>query len=165
MTHCPPASITSTVVRSSSSTSGGSAPTLLIRLPSMTMASLRAAALPEPSIRVPLRTTRVFLLAALMMILPVADRTTDVTSKRAASSTAIGSSCEPLAARAARRCELEPDRLNIPQLGRNTGHDRSAIRPLDPGSRQHRQSRARQCLHQRSALGDPLLHHRSRPHP
>jgi hypothetical protein len=41
---------------------------------------------------VPLRTTRVFLRAALMLILPVADRTTDVTSKRAASSTANGSS-------------------------------------------------------------------------
>jgi hypothetical protein len=36
----------------------------------MTMASLRDGALPEPSIRVPLRTTRVFLLAALMPILP-----------------------------------------------------------------------------------------------
>src|SRR6516225_5422062 len=68
MIHCPPASITSTVLRSSSSMSCGSAPTLLIRLPSMTMASLRAAGRPEPSIRVPLRTTRVFLLAALMMI-------------------------------------------------------------------------------------------------
>src|SRR5262249_4798386 len=159
MIHCPPASITSTVLRSSSSTSGGSVPTLLIRLPSMTMAAVPAAARPERSIRVPLRTIRVFLPAALMMILPVADGTTDVTSKRAASSTAIGSSCEPPAARAARRCELEPDRLNIPQSGRNTGHDRPAIRPLDPGSGQHRQSRARQCLHPRSALPYPFLHH------
>src|SRR5262249_9208698 len=53
MIHCPPASITSTVLRSSSSTSGGSAPTLLIRSPSMTMASLRAAGRPEPSISDP----------------------------------------------------------------------------------------------------------------
>jgi hypothetical protein len=30
-----------------------------MRLPSMTTASLRAAGLPEPSIKVPLRTTRV----------------------------------------------------------------------------------------------------------
>src|SRR5580698_5799804 len=45
--------------------SGGSAPTLLMRLPSTTMASLRADGFPEPSINVPLRTTSVFL-AALM---------------------------------------------------------------------------------------------------
>src|ERR1700722_12782471 len=45
--------------------SPGSAPTLLMRLPSTTMASLRADGLPEPSISVPLRTTSVFL-AALM---------------------------------------------------------------------------------------------------
>ena len=83
MIHCPPASITSTVLRSSSCTSGGSAPTLLIRLPSMTMASLRADGLPEPSIRVPLRTTRVFLLAAVMTILPFRSADRDVTSKPA----------------------------------------------------------------------------------
>src|SRR5262249_25692165 len=47
--------------------------------------------------------------------LPVADRTIDVTSKRAASSTAIGLSREPLLGRATRRCEHEPDRLNIPR--------------------------------------------------
>jgi hypothetical protein len=35
------------------------------------MASLRAGGLPEPSIRVPLRTTWVFLFAALMRILPL----------------------------------------------------------------------------------------------
>ena len=47
---------------------------------------------PEPSIRVPLRTTRVFLLAALMMISLSPIGRMDVTPKRAASSTAIGSS-------------------------------------------------------------------------
>src|SRR6266446_7116541 len=62
MIHCPPASITSTLLRSSSATSGASAPTLLMRLPSIRMASLRAGGLPEPSIRVPLRTTRVLLM-------------------------------------------------------------------------------------------------------
>src|SRR5262249_31141395 len=60
MIHCPAASITCTLRRSSGVTSGGSAPTLLILLPSMTIASLRAAGLPEPSISVPLRITRVF---------------------------------------------------------------------------------------------------------
>src|SRR6202044_4180836 len=45
--------------------SPGSAPTLLMRLPSTTMASLRADGFPEPSISVPLRMTSVFL-AALM---------------------------------------------------------------------------------------------------
>src|SRR6516165_1493534 len=55
MIHLPPASITSTVRRSSSCTSGGSAPTVLILLPSMTIASLRAAGWPEPSIRAPVR--------------------------------------------------------------------------------------------------------------
>src|SRR5580658_10417311 len=40
-----------------------------MRLPSMTMASLRAEGLPEPSIKVPLRITRVFL-AALIRLLP-----------------------------------------------------------------------------------------------
>ena len=45
--------------------SPGNAPTLLILLPSMTMASLRLDGLPEPSISVPLRITRVFV-AALM---------------------------------------------------------------------------------------------------
>src|SRR4030095_6531857 len=43
-----------------------------MRLPSMTVASCPAAGLPEPWIGVPLRTTRVFLLVALMRILPVA---------------------------------------------------------------------------------------------
>src|SRR3982074_2232423 len=70
MIHCPPASITSTFRRSSSSMSGGSATPLLIRLPSMTIVSLREAGLPEPSISVPLRTTNVFLLVALMMRAP-----------------------------------------------------------------------------------------------
>src|SRR5580704_15018282 len=65
MIHLPAASTTSTVLRSSRWMSGGSAPTLLMRLPSTTMASLRADGLPEPSISVPLRITRVFL-AALM---------------------------------------------------------------------------------------------------
>src|SRR5579862_5647943 len=68
MIHLPAASITSTVLRSSICTSGGSAPTLLIRLPSTTMASLRCDGFPEPSISVPLRITRVFL-AALMGLL------------------------------------------------------------------------------------------------
>src|SRR5579862_5812081 len=45
--------------------SPGNAPTLLMRLPSITMASLRADGFPELSISVPLRITRVFL-AALM---------------------------------------------------------------------------------------------------
>src|SRR6202140_835939 len=36
-----------------------------MRLPSMTMASLRADGFPEPSIRVPLRTTKVFLAALI----------------------------------------------------------------------------------------------------
>src|ERR1700683_2769555 len=65
MIHFPAASTTSTVLRSSRWMSGGSAPTLLMRLPSTTMASLRADGFPEPSINVPLRTTSVFL-AALM---------------------------------------------------------------------------------------------------
>src|SRR5258708_3443941 len=139
MIHCPPASITSTVLLSSSSTS--------------------CAGLPEPSIRVPLRTTRVFLLAAVMMILPVADRTMDVTSKRAASSTAIGSSCETLAARAA--AVVSSRRMGlIFSAGEEWRHGRQAIRPLDTGSRQHRQSRAPQSLHQPSAPADLLLHHR-----
>jgi hypothetical protein len=47
------------------------------------MASLRADGLPEPSIRVPLRTTRVFLLAAVMTILPFRSAGRDVTSKPA----------------------------------------------------------------------------------
>ncbi len=98
------------------------------------------------------------------MILPVADRTMDVTSKRAASSTAIGSSCETLAARAA--AVVSSRRMGlIFSAGEEWRHGRQAIRPLDTGSRQHRQSRARQCLHQRSAPGDLLLHHRPRPHP
>jgi len=70
MIHWPAASITSTLRRSSSSTSGGSAPTLLIRSPQMTIASLRPAGWPEPSIKVPLRITRVF--AALMVRPPCA---------------------------------------------------------------------------------------------
>src|SRR5271163_4435884 len=69
MIHLPAASITSTALRSSSSMSPGSAPTLLMRLPSTTMASLRLDGLPEPSISVPLRITRV-LLAALIGSLP-----------------------------------------------------------------------------------------------
>src|ERR1700722_3477572 len=40
-----------------------------MRLPSMTMASLRAEGLPEPSIKVPLRIIRIFL-AALIRLLP-----------------------------------------------------------------------------------------------
>src|ERR1700693_5424027 len=51
--------------------SGGRAPMLLIRLPSTTMTSLRPAGLPDPSIRVPLRISKVFLplgfAVALMM--------------------------------------------------------------------------------------------------
>src|SRR5580698_5279817 len=40
-----------------------------MRLPSMTMASLRADGLPEPSIRVPLRITRVLLAALIRLLL------------------------------------------------------------------------------------------------
>src|SRR5580704_10457728 len=66
MIHLPPASTTSTVLRSSRWMSPGSAPTLLMRLPSTTMASLRADGLPEPSISVPLRMTSVFLAALIV---------------------------------------------------------------------------------------------------
>src|SRR5215472_5587445 len=47
--------------------SPGTAPTLLMRLPSTTMVSLRTAALPDPSIRVPLRISNVFFAVAVMM--------------------------------------------------------------------------------------------------
>src|SRR5580692_1345368 len=65
MIHLPAASTTLTVLRSSRCMSPGSAPTLLMRLPSITMASLRADGLPEPSISVPLRMTSVFLAALI----------------------------------------------------------------------------------------------------
>src|SRR5690348_6411196 len=68
MIHCPAASITCTLRRSSRLMSGGSAPTPLILLPSMTTASLRADGLPDPSIRVPLRITRVW--TAVIVIPP-----------------------------------------------------------------------------------------------
>src|ERR1700722_8319649 len=76
MIHCPAVSITRTLRRSSSVISGGRAPTLLIRLPSMTMASLRRASLPVPSISVPLRITVVFGPPPLMAVLlyPQEDR-------------------------------------------------------------------------------------------
>ena len=45
--------------------SARSAPTLLMRLPSTTMASLRDDGFPEPSMSVPLRTTSVFLAALI----------------------------------------------------------------------------------------------------
>jgi hypothetical protein len=61
MIHCPVASITSTLRGSSSDMSGGDAPMLLMRLPAITIVSLRTGGLPDPSIKVPLRITSVFL--------------------------------------------------------------------------------------------------------
>src|SRR5262245_32653864 len=169
MIHCPPASITSTLLRSSSATSGGSAPTLSMRLPSITMASLREGGLPEPSIKLPLRTTRVLLMDAsrsrsLVQTLP---------PNRPASQPQCALSCAPslsegrwgrLCSRyCCGRCEVKANGLTIARE-KEMRHGRKTVRPVYAGSRQYRQSRARQCLHQRPAPGDAVLHHRPRSH-
>src|SRR3984957_2670118 len=91
--------------------SGGSAPTLLIRLPSTTMTSLRAAALPDPSIRVPLRISKVFLAEALIR-----------------SSRFSAFVCRVLVRRAPRSIDLEPGARNdlapLQHLGANFGRER-----------------------------------------
>jgi hypothetical protein len=53
MIHCPEASMTWTFLSSSSRTPAGGRPTLVMRLPCTTSASLAAAGRPDPSIRVP----------------------------------------------------------------------------------------------------------------